>query len=72
MRKVLKKSSHDTVITALILAQKGKMAFKTPFVPRELTRKCHLTTIQCHPKVHHLFKLICQLCNFIRVVVKKG
>ena len=32
----LEKSSHDAVITVFILAQKGKMAFKTPFVPREL------------------------------------
>ena len=36
MRKFLEKSSHDAVITVFILAQKGKMAFKTPFVPREL------------------------------------
>ena len=38
MRKFLEKSSHDAVITVFILAQKGKMAFKTPFVPRELKR----------------------------------
>ena len=38
MQKFLEKSSHDAVITVLILAQKGKMAFKTPFVPRELSR----------------------------------
>ena len=31
------KSSDDAIITLYILAQKGKMAFKTPFVPRELT-----------------------------------
>ena len=36
IRKVLKNSSHDAVITVFILAQKGKMAFKAPFVPREL------------------------------------
>ena len=36
MRKLPQRSSHDAVITIFILAQKGKMAFKTPFVPREL------------------------------------
>ena len=36
MRTFLEKSSHDAIITVFILAQKGKMAFKTPFVPREL------------------------------------
>ena len=36
IRKVLKNSSHDAVIKVFILAQKGKMAFKAPFVPREL------------------------------------
>ena len=37
MRKLLEKSLHDAVMTVLILAQKGKIAFITPFVPRELT-----------------------------------
>ena len=29
--------THDAVMTVFILAQKGKMAFKTPFVPRGLS-----------------------------------
>ena len=36
MRKFLEKSSHDAVITVFILAQKGKMALKTPLAPGEL------------------------------------
>ena len=32
----LQSSSHDAVIMIFIWAQKGKMAFKTPFAPREL------------------------------------
>ena len=36
MRKLSQRSPHDAIITIFILAQKGKMAFKTPFVPREL------------------------------------
>ena len=35
-KKFLEKSSHDAVITVFILAQKGKMAFKTPLAPGEL------------------------------------
>ena len=41
--KFFKKSSHDAVTTVLILAQKGKMAFESPFagqiLPRELKQK---------------------------------
>ena len=36
MTKFSQRSSRDAVITIFILAQKGKMALKTPFVPREL------------------------------------
>ena len=35
MTKFSQRSSRDAVITIFILAQKGKMALKTPFVPRE-------------------------------------
>ena len=45
--KFLKKSSHDAVKTVLILAQKGKMAFVSPFagqiLPRELKQKVVLS-----------------------------
>ena len=41
MQKFLEKSSHDAVITVLILAQMGKMAFKTPFVPPGVKFKIH-------------------------------
>ena len=36
MTKFSQRSSRDAVITISSLAQKGKMALKTPFVPREL------------------------------------
>ena len=49
MRKFLEKSSHDAVITVFILAQKGKMAFKMPFVPRELSKSDYFSNIVNFP-----------------------
>jgi len=46
VQKFLEKSSHDAVITVFILAQKGKMAFKTPFAPRELSSFISLDKIE--------------------------